>query len=142
MTPKAVLGFFVYLLLPPLVLFLLAGTIRWPMAWVYLVMANAAVIGSRLILLRRDPELLRERARSAQAEDAKDWDRPLALIVAVVGPMWSASRRIEGTPSSRRARMRGFDIRPTSAAWYPASPFQRCWRPPGRGSRPSWRRSP
>jgi len=87
MTPKAVLGFSVYLLIPPLVLFLLAGTIRWPMAWVYLVMANAAVIGSRLILLRRDPELLRERARSAQAKDAKDWDRPLALIVAVLGPI-------------------------------------------------------
>jgi len=87
MTTRAVLGFSVYLLIPPIVLFVTAGTIRWPMAWAYVVMGNAAVIGSRLILLRRDPELLRERARSAQAVDAKDWDRPLALIVAVLGPI-------------------------------------------------------
>ena len=87
MTPRAVLGFAGYLLIHPLVLFLAAGTIQWPIAWVYVAMSYAAVIGSRLLLLRRDPDLLRERARSAHAPDAMEWDRPLALIVGALGPV-------------------------------------------------------
>ncbi len=42
---------------------------------------------SRVAVLRATPELLRERARFDEATDAKSWDRPLVLLVAIVLPL-------------------------------------------------------
>lgn len=83
---RAALGFVLYLLLAPGLLFLFGGTLAWPMAWIYFVLALVAALGSRLIVWRRSPDLLRERAQFAEAEDAEPWDRWLVLVVAIVGP--------------------------------------------------------
>lgn len=83
---RAAVGFILYLLLAPSLLFLFGGTLAWPMAWIYFVMALVAALGSRLIVWRRSPDLLSERAQSAGAEDAEPWDRWLVLVVAIVGP--------------------------------------------------------
>jgi protein-S-isoprenylcysteine O-methyltransferase Ste14 len=83
---RAAVGFVLYLLLAPGLLFLFGGTLAWPMAWLYFVLALAGALGSRLIVWRRSPDLLRERARFAEAEHAEPWDRLLVLVVAIVGP--------------------------------------------------------
>ena len=83
---RAVVGFALYLLLGPALLFVAAGTIDWPMAWVYVAMLLAATLGSRLIVLQRNPETLRERARFTSAEGTKAWDRLLVVIVGLLGP--------------------------------------------------------
>jgi len=86
-TIRAVLGFALYLLLGPVLLFVAAGTAAWPMAWLYVALLLAATLGSRLMVLMRHPETLRERARFTSAEGTPAWDRLLVLIVGLVGPM-------------------------------------------------------
>lgn len=84
---RAIIGFTMYLLLVQALLFIAAGTTNWPMAWVYVVLLLAATFGSRLIVWKKNPGLLRERARFTKAEGAKPWDRILVGIVGVYGPM-------------------------------------------------------
>ena len=84
---RAVLGFTLYLLLVPALLFIAAGTVNWPMAWVYVVFLLVSALGSRLIVFKRNPDTLRERARFTTAEGTESWDRILVAIVGLLGPM-------------------------------------------------------
>jgi len=84
---KAVLRFAIYILLMPLALFLAAGTMNWAMAWALVGFTFAFTIISRVIVARRHPDLLAERARFAEAEDAKRWDRILVALLALYGPL-------------------------------------------------------
>ena len=84
---RAAIGFTLYLLLVPALLFVSAGTTNWPMAWVYVALLLASTLGSRLIVLKRNPETLRERARFTSSEGTKTWDRLLVMIVGLYGPM-------------------------------------------------------
>ena len=86
-TARAVIGFLLYLFLVPGLLFISAGTANWPMAWVYVVLLLASTLGSRLIVLKRNPETLRERARFTSSEGTKTWDRVLVMMVGLYGPM-------------------------------------------------------
>ncbi len=90
-TVRAVIGFTLYLLLVPALLFIAAGTADWPMAWIYVALLLAATLGSRLIVLIRNPETLRERARFTSSEGTKGWDRILVPIVGLFGPMAMAA---------------------------------------------------
>jgi protein-S-isoprenylcysteine O-methyltransferase Ste14 len=83
---RAVVGFLLYLFLIPALLFVAAGTAAWPMAWVYTALLLASSVGSRLIVYRRNPETLRERARFTSSEGTQRWDRVLVLIVGLLGP--------------------------------------------------------
>jgi protein-S-isoprenylcysteine O-methyltransferase Ste14 len=62
-----------------------AGTPRWTGAWIYL----GLIVGNQLLLallvLPRNPELLAE--RSGLREGAKAWDPPLAVAMAILGPV-------------------------------------------------------
>lgn len=84
---RAAIGFALYLLLVPALLFISAGTVDWPMAWVYTAMLLASTVGSRLIVLKKSPDTLRERARFTAAEGTEPWDRLLMGIVGILGPM-------------------------------------------------------
>ncbi len=70
-----------------IVLFAAAGTLAWPMAWVYVGITVVMTAASRLLLLRRSPDLVAERAASAEKQDAKPWDRVLMPFVAIYGPL-------------------------------------------------------
>jgi protein-S-isoprenylcysteine O-methyltransferase Ste14 len=84
---RAAIGLALYLFFTPALLFIAAGTARWPMAWVYVALFLASTIGSRLVVLKRSPDTLRERARFATAEGRKGWDRVLGPVVGFYGPM-------------------------------------------------------
>ena len=84
---RDVARFVVFAVATPLVLFLGAGSFKWPMAWVYLVLHVSVVIGSRLLVYRRNPALLAERGRSLHAEDAAPGDRFLSLFVGLLGSL-------------------------------------------------------
>jgi len=86
-TRRAVIGFALYILLVPALLFIAAGTLDWPMAWVYVILLLAATLGSRVIVWRRNPDLLLERARFTQSEGTASWDRILVPVVGLFGPM-------------------------------------------------------
>ena len=57
------------------------------MAWVYVILLLTCTLGSRLIVFRRSPETLRERARFTASEGTKPWDRALVAVVGLIGPM-------------------------------------------------------
>lgn len=84
---RALIMFALYMLLSPILLFVSAGTLDWPMAWLYVILGFAAIILSRLISLWRHPDLLRERANVADGEGAAGWDRILVPLVAFLGPI-------------------------------------------------------
>jgi hypothetical protein len=87
---RAVIGFILYTILPPALLFLAAGTLRWPMAWGYIILIIFAMVISRLLVLRKNPDLLLERARFSQRDQSSVQDRLLVAVIAVYGPMAAA----------------------------------------------------
>jgi protein-S-isoprenylcysteine O-methyltransferase Ste14 len=86
---RMLVRFLVFTLLLPAVLFLAAGTLRWPWAWAYYSMLVLSTVIGRALVIRRHPELIAERAHYREKQDAKAWDRVLVQIVAAVGPLVS-----------------------------------------------------
>jgi protein-S-isoprenylcysteine O-methyltransferase Ste14 len=66
-------------------LFIPAGTVAWPGAWVFLAMVAAVSVAGMIALARYDPELLRERMRSPLQRGQPAWDRALMLVFM---PLW------------------------------------------------------
>jgi protein-S-isoprenylcysteine O-methyltransferase Ste14 len=77
----------VLLLLPLICLMVAAGQRDWLEGWVYAGIYLTFTIASRVLVARNHPDLLNERAQSMSIEGAKEWDRPLVLIVGVLGPL-------------------------------------------------------
>lgn len=65
-------------------LFIAAGSLAWPMAWVYVGVLVADKVVAALVLIPRNPGLLADRARS---EGPRDLDRVLAGTMALYGPL-------------------------------------------------------
>ncbi len=65
-------------------LFLTSRDSSWSMAWAYLAVLLASKVVIGLVLSRTNPELLAERGENPK--DAKAWDRPLAMVMALYGP--------------------------------------------------------
>jgi protein-S-isoprenylcysteine O-methyltransferase Ste14 len=63
-------------------LFWPAGTLAWPWAWALVALYAAWVLANGLIVGRRSPELLAERA--ARARDAKRWDVRLMSLMGLL----------------------------------------------------------
>jgi protein-S-isoprenylcysteine O-methyltransferase Ste14 len=82
----AVIGFIIYAFLTPAILFIAAGTLRWPMAWAYTIAFLLSVIGSRAVVFFKNPDTLQERANFTSAENIAPWDRFLASYVGLLGP--------------------------------------------------------
>ncbi len=70
------------------ILFLPAGTVRWPGAWAFLVLMFGFTIALSAWLLRHDPELLAERMTGIGRADQEKWDKILLSITAVVFFVW------------------------------------------------------
>lgn len=66
-------------------LFLAAGTWRWPAAWVFVILYISLAVSSRYVVARQHPDLLVERAGFASAQGVKSWDKVLAPLVSLVG---------------------------------------------------------
>lgn len=70
------------------ILRLVSGRGDWYRAWVYVAIKLAAQVVVGQIILRKHPDLLAERSRMQKG--TKGWDKWLAVLVALVGPlsMW------------------------------------------------------
>jgi protein-S-isoprenylcysteine O-methyltransferase Ste14 len=75
------------------ILFLAAGTLRWPEAWVFLAIWLLGGLWSGLTLVKDNPDILQERMRPLGQQAQKGWDRPL-LIAILVG--WAALHIVAG----------------------------------------------
>lgn len=64
------------------ILFLSAGTFRWPGAWAYLAVSVIGISINAIILLRVNPEVIAE--RSQVRADTKAWDRTVTNVILVL----------------------------------------------------------
>jgi protein-S-isoprenylcysteine O-methyltransferase Ste14 len=87
-TKKLVVRTFVYLGLLGLLLFISAGTVRWPAAWVYLALSAIMGLGTGLLLARHDPALLNERLGPLIQREQKGWDKVLISIFLALYIGW------------------------------------------------------
>jgi protein-S-isoprenylcysteine O-methyltransferase Ste14 len=71
-------------------LFVSAGTLDWPMGWVYFIIYIGLALLSRLIGLRYTPDLMEERGAALGKADAQPGDKLLVILVALVGPFATA----------------------------------------------------
>ncbi|MEX0345456.1 MAG: isoprenylcysteine carboxylmethyltransferase family protein [Rhizobiaceae bacterium] len=72
----------VYLLIP-LLLLLCAGDWSWWQAWLYALLIVALGLGGRIWAELRHPGLTAERQNTEKIQNAKDWDKLLAPLMAV-----------------------------------------------------------
>jgi protein-S-isoprenylcysteine O-methyltransferase Ste14 len=72
--------------LPAVVLFGSSGQLDWWMGWIYVGMTTAFSMGSRIIMFRKYPDLIADRAKLSDKDDTKSWDKTLAPLVAILGP--------------------------------------------------------
>jgi protein-S-isoprenylcysteine O-methyltransferase Ste14 len=76
---------FQYLILAA-ILFISAGRLDWPAAWIFLVVAFGVLVFNVLVLVPKNPELVAERGRVK--ENTKGWDRVITktiLIFTLIG---------------------------------------------------------
>lgn len=83
----AIVRSIVFVLLQPGLLFVSAGTLNWFWGWLYVGLTISATLGGRLVLLRKDPDLIAERFSSPKAEDTKRWDKVIVPLVAIYLPL-------------------------------------------------------
>ena len=75
----------IVLLIQAVILFGLAGRMDWLGAWLYLISYVTGLVFTFVFVIRKNPGLAAERGRIKA--DAKTWDKWLALLVSLVGPL-------------------------------------------------------
>jgi protein-S-isoprenylcysteine O-methyltransferase Ste14 len=83
---KLILRAIIFLTLPPALLFISAWRLDWWMAWVYLGLVIVSSVFSRIMMARKYPDLVEERAHALEKDNTKPWDKILARLVAFLGP--------------------------------------------------------
>ena len=74
-----------YLLFFPLLPILLSGRWDWWEAWVYALICIAGFVVSRLLVARKNPDLISERGKFLKNENTQSWDKILAPLVGLGG---------------------------------------------------------
>ena len=74
-----------FVVLVPFLPLLISGRWDWRAGWVYGLMSVLGFVVSRVLAARRHPDLVAERARYAQHEDAKPWDTALSRWLLLDG---------------------------------------------------------
>lgn len=82
-TLRVIVQLLIVVVLLPLLPILISGAWTWLEAWAYAVISTAGFILSRGLAAKRHPDILQERARSMELQDAKAWDRILAPVMAL-----------------------------------------------------------
>lgn len=104
---RKLIGALFQLLLFPVILFGLAGDLRWTEGWVFSIIFLAMCYGTLVYLYFHDPDLLKERFGSPFQESQKRWDKILLSLFFVEFIVWWAIMPLD-------ARRFG---------WSPAFPF-------------------
>jgi protein-S-isoprenylcysteine O-methyltransferase Ste14 len=69
-------------------LFIAAGTLQWPAAWVFLATMAVLGLGSGVWLAKTDPALLAERMRPMMQDGQPAADKKFILVFGVAAPVW------------------------------------------------------
>lgn len=80
---RAVVQMVLIVFAAPFIPMMISGRWNWPEAWLYVVFSSLSFVISRILVARRHPDLIAERARFMEAGDTKPWDRILAPMLAL-----------------------------------------------------------
>ena len=81
-----------------LLLFGSAGTLRWPEAWIFLIIFFGCATSLTITLARDDPALLNERMRTLFQRGQPLWDK---VLLGIIGPLFIAWLAVMGADSRR-----------------------------------------
>jgi len=84
-SPRVVVLMLFFVVVIPFLPLLISWRWDWGEAWVYAIICILGFAISRVLAARRHLDLLAERARFMQHEDAKPWDKSLAPLVGLGG---------------------------------------------------------
>jgi len=82
-TLKVIVQLLIVVVIMPLLPLIISGAWNWLEAWIYAVISTVGFILSRWLAAKRHPDILQERARSMELQDAKSWDRILAPVMGL-----------------------------------------------------------
>jgi protein-S-isoprenylcysteine O-methyltransferase Ste14 len=85
LSPRVILQVLIFVVAVPFLPLLITWRWDWWEAWVYALIAILGFAISRALAAQRNPDLLAERSRFLQVEDAKTWDKTLAPLVGLGG---------------------------------------------------------
>ncbi len=85
LTPRAILQMLIFVVVIPLLPLLISWQWDWWEAWVYALVLILGFVVSRVLAARRNPDIIAERAKMLQYDDAKSWDKLLAPLVGLGG---------------------------------------------------------
>ena len=80
---RAIVQMVIVVLIAPFIPMIISDHWDWWQAWAYAVASVLAFVLSRLIVARKNPDLIAERARFMQAKDTKPWDKVLAPLLGL-----------------------------------------------------------
>ena len=83
----------IWLAITGALLFISAGTLDWPQAWIYLAEIGGLGLISGFAIGRRDPALLRERMGAPIQKDQKSWDK---ILITVFFALWMSQYVLVG----------------------------------------------
>ncbi len=72
-----------------------AGTLRWPAAWIYMVLMFGFTIAESVWLYRSNPDLLAERMTGIGRADQERWDKALLSILGLAFFAWLAAMGLD-----------------------------------------------
>ncbi|NJC97862.1 MAG: isoprenylcysteine carboxyl methyltransferase [Anaerolineales bacterium] len=84
-TPRILVRLFIVIVVVPLAPMIISGVWDWWEAWAYAMVNVLGFIISRVLAARRNPDIIAERARSMEMQDAKPWDKILSPALAFGG---------------------------------------------------------
>jgi len=93
MIRRLVIRTIIWLAITGVLLFVAAGTVRWPEAWVFLAEFGVLGLASGIAIGRSDPELLRERMTRPIQRGQKRWDK---ILLMAVFALWTGQYVVAG----------------------------------------------
>ncbi len=84
-TPSVIIQMLFFIVLIPFLPLLISLRWNWWEAWAYGLLSVLSFVVSRLFVARRHPDLIAERARYMQHENAQAWDKRLAPLMGMAG---------------------------------------------------------
>ncbi len=87
LSARVILQLLVFIVLVPFLPLLISWKWDWWQAWVYGLVGVLGFVVSRMLVNKRHPDLIAERARFMQHEDTKPWDEVLARLVGLGGAL-------------------------------------------------------
>jgi protein-S-isoprenylcysteine O-methyltransferase Ste14 len=84
-TPRVIVQLLFFIVFIPFLPLLISWQWDWWEAWIYAILSILSFAISRVLAARRHPDIIAERARYMQHENAKPWDKQLAPLLGLGG---------------------------------------------------------